>query len=184
MAATPVDDSSGSSEGGFSVAYGRDETPFPVYVTGFLSAVLLAGSFAMANPEGRLIMAALGFASGAFAYYNFPMTETGRRVLGANEYGIFIDGFGLIRWRAIRQIDLVPIAVRTDTLYELQIGLGQPLGSALIADWRQVPWWRRLMRLSWKMTSDNVVHIRVDPFDRSPDDIHRTLLRMWRFYRS
>lgn len=184
MATTPADDSAVGGSGGFSVAYEREETAFPVYLTGFLSAVFFAGAISIGNAAGGTMLAALGLAAAAFAYYNFPLTETGRRVLGANQYGIFIESFGIVHWRAIRQIDLVVIAVRSDTLHEVQIGLSQPLTSALIADWRQVPWWRRGMRLCWKMTHDNVVRIRVDPFDRSPDDIHRTLLRMWRFYRS
>jgi hypothetical protein len=181
MVTRPADDTEpGGGSGGFSVAYGRDETPFPVYLTGFLSAVFFAGAIATGSP----IMVGLGLAAGAFAYYNFPLTETGRRVIGANQYGIFIAGFGIVRWRAIRQIELVAIAVRADTFHEVQIGLSQPLTSALIADWRKVPWWRRGMRLPWKMSYDNVVRVKVDPLDRTPDDIHRTLVRMWRFYRS
>lgn len=40
------------------------------------------------------------------------------------------------------------------------------------------------MRLPWSMTYDNAVRIKVDPFNQPPDEIHRTLLRMWRYYRS
>jgi hypothetical protein len=29
-----------------------------------------------------------------------------------------------------------------------------------------------------------MVRINVEPFDQSPDVIHRTFLRMWRYYRS
>ena len=165
---------------GYTVGYGRGETAFPVYLTGFLAAALIAGWSAI----GSLTMLALAAACLAFAYYNFPLTEAGRPCLGANQYGIFIEGFGLIRWRAIRSIELIAIAIRADTLNEVQIGLAQPLASALIADWRLVPWWRRGMRLVWRMGPDNVVRLKVDPLERSPDDIHRTLLRMWRFYRS
>lgn len=165
---------------GYTVAYGREETAFPVYLTGVLAAALIAGWTA----TGSLTLLALGFASLAFAYYNFPLTETGRPRLGANQYGIFIESFGLVRWRAIRSIELVTIAIRADTLHEVQITLSQPLASALIADWRQVPWWRRGMRLIWVMGHDNVVRVKADALERTPDDVHRTLLRMWRFYRS
>ena len=41
-----------------------------------------------------------------FTYYNMPLLETGRPTIGANQYGIFIQAFGLIRWRAIERIDL------------------------------------------------------------------------------
>ncbi len=165
---------------GYTVAYGRGDTPFPVYLTGFLAAALAAGWTA----TGSLTM--LGLAAGclSFAYYNFPLTETGRPCLGANQYGIFIEGFGLVRWRAIRAIELVSIAVRADTYNEVQIALAQPLASALIADWRDVAWWRRGMRLVWRMGPDNVVRLKVDPLEFPPHQIQQTLARMWRFYRS
>jgi hypothetical protein len=34
------------------------------------------------------------------------------------------------------------------------------------------------------MTPANVVRVRVGNFDQPPDEIHRTLLRMWRHFRS
>lgn len=165
---------------GYTVSYGGGEAHFPVYVVGFLAAILLAAAFF----NGSTVIFLLGFAASGFAYYNFPLLETGRPRLGANQYGIFIEAFGLIRWRAIARIDLVPIAVRAMTVNELQIALNQPLGSALVADWRRVPFYRQGMRPTWSMTYDNVIRIKLDPFDREPGEIHRTLLRMWRYYRS
>lgn len=165
---------------GYTVAYSRDETQFPVYVTGFAAAVLIAAAFY----SGSTIVFALGVAAAGFAYYNFPLLETGRPRLGANQYGVFIEGFGIIHWRAIERIELVPIAVRVMTVHELQIALKLPLGSALIADWRRLPFYRLAMRLPWTMNYNNMIRITVDPFDKEPDDIHRTLLRMWRHYRS
>ena len=44
--------------------------------------------------------------------------------------------------------------------------------------------YRLLMRLPWRMDQGGVVRISLEPFDRTPDEIHRTFLRMWRFYRS
>ena len=58
--------------------------------------------------------------------------------LGANQYGIFIEGLGLIGWRSIEKIDTVHIAVRTMMTHELQIKLSQPLEQALLADWRKM----------------------------------------------
>lgn len=165
---------------GYTVTYGRGETQFPVYVTGFLAALLLAGAIA----SGNTLVFALGIGAAGIAYFNFPMLDTQRPRLGANQYGIFIEAFGLIRWRAIKSIELVPIAVRAITVHELQIALDQPLGSALVADWRKIPFYRRGMRLLWSMTRDNVVVVTLDPLDREPDEIHRTLLRMWRYFRS
>jgi len=166
--------------GGYSVSYGRDEIAFPVYVV----AVLAAGCLGAAWFTGLTIWLALGVAAAGFAYYNLPLLETGRPIIGANQYGVFIHSFGLIRWRAIDKIDLIAIAERDTTIHELQIGLRVPLGSALVADWRKQPIYRSLMRLPWSMTPANVVRVRLGLFGQSPDEIHRTLLRMWRYFRS
>jgi len=165
---------------GYTVAYGRDEAPFPVYVAATLAVILIATGFFRANP----ILFGLGAIAAGFAFYNLPLAETGRPRLGANQYGIFIEGFGIIAWRAIDKIDLTQIAVRAMTLNELQISLKVPLSKALIADWRKVPLHRQLMRLPWSMTYNNMIRITLDPFDKEPDEIHRTFLRMWRHYRS
>ena len=165
---------------GYTVAYGQDETQFPIYVVAVAAAVLIAAAFVY----GGTLLLALGVAAAAIAYYNYPLLETGRPRLGANEYGVFIEGFGVIRWSAIDRIDLVPIAVRVLTLHELQIGLKVPLGQALVSDWHKLPVYRLLMWLPWSMTHNNVIRVNLDPFDKEPDEIHRTLQRMWRYYRS
>jgi hypothetical protein len=165
--------------GGYSVAYGRDEERFPVYLLALLSAALLAGAWV----TGSSLALVLGVAAAGATYYNFPLLET-RPTIGANEYGVFIQGLGLIRWRAIDRIDLVAIAERAEINHELQIALNMTVTSALVADWRKQPFWRSLMRIPWAMTHSNVVRINIDPFDHPPDEIHRTLTRMWRHYRS
>jgi len=166
--------------GGFSVAYGRDDTYFPVYVTAALAAIFLTAAWIM----GALYWLVPAAAAAAFTYYNIPLLETGRPTIGANQYGIFIQAFGLIRWRAIERIDLAEIAERAMTVHELQITLSAPLLSALVVDWRRQPAWRRLMRLPWRMSHTNMVRVNLEPFDQPPDEIHRTFLRMWRYYRS
>ncbi|WGD56138.1 hypothetical protein QA641_20925 [Bradyrhizobium sp. CB1650] len=166
--------------GGYSVAYGRDDTYFPVYVTAALAAIFCTAALL----TGALYWLALATLAAGFTYYNIPLLETGRPTIGANQYGIFIQAFGLIRWRAIERIDLVEIAERAMTVHELQIVLNTPLSSALVADWRKQPRYRWLMRLPWRMSHTNMVRINVEPFDQPPDMIHRTFLRMWRYYRS
>jgi hypothetical protein len=167
--------------GGFSVAYGRDDTYFPVYVTAALAAIFLTAAWIM----GALYWLVPAAAAAAFTYYNIPLLETGRPTIGANQYGIFIQAFGLLRWRAIERIDLVEIAERAMTVHELQISLSAPLGSALVVDWRKKqPAYRLLMRLPWRMSHDRIVRVNLEPFDQPPDAIHRTFLRMWRYYRS
>lgn len=166
--------------GGYSVAYMRDEIAFPIYVT----AALAVGFVAAAFITGQTVWLIFGIAAAAFTYVNIPLLETGRPTLGANQYGIFIQGLGLIRWRAVALLDLLPTAERAMTLHELQITLAVPTGSALVADWRKRPWYRALMRLPWSAAANNVIRVDLDPFDQPPDQIHRTLLRMWRYYRS
>lgn len=165
---------------GYTVGYDREEAPFPFYVAGVLAVALLSGYFI----TGHTILSVLGLAAAGVAYYNYPMTETNTPCIGANQYGIFVQGLGLIKWRAIERVDIVEIAVRVLSIHELQIVLREPIGAALIADWRQVAWWRILMRLPWKMAHDNTIRINLEPFDKAPDEVHRTLQRMWRHYRS
>jgi hypothetical protein len=167
--------------GGYSVAYSRDDTYFPVYITAALAAIFVTASWI----TGALYWLVLAAASAAFTYYNIPLLETGRPTIGANQYGIFLQAFGLIRWRAVERIDIAEIAERAMTVHELQIVLSVPLGSALVVDWRRKqPPWRLLMRLPWRMSHDNIVRVNLEPFDQPPELIHRTFLRMWRFYRS
>jgi len=166
--------------GGYSVTYNRDEIQFPVYVVAGLAIVLLAAAWG----TGQTLWLVLGAAAAGVAYYNYPILETRRPTLGANQYGIFIQGFGLIHWRAIDRIDVVEIAERANTIHELQIGLNMLLSNALVADWRKLPFWRSLMRLPWSMGQSNVVRVNLEPFSEPPDEIQRTLVRLWRYYRS
>ena len=124
--------------GGYSVAYGRDDTYFPVYVTAALAAIFCTAALLTGAPYW-LLLAAL---AAGFTHRNIPLLENGRPTIGANQYGIFIQAFGLIRRRAIERVDFVEIAERAMTLHELQIVLNAPLTSALVADWRKQPSWR------------------------------------------
>jgi hypothetical protein len=166
--------------GGYSVAYSRDDVYFPVYITAALALIFMTAAWIMGAAYWLLPAAA----AAAFTYYNIPLLETGRPTIGANQYGIFIQAFGLIRWRAVERIDIAEIAERATTVHELQIVLSAPLGSALVVDWRDQPRWRRFVRLPWRMSHNNMVRINLEPFDQPPDVIHRTFLRMWRYYRS
>lgn len=165
--------------GGYSVTYGREEIQAPVYVVALLSAAFLAAAVV----TGSTLWLVLGVAAAGVAYYNVPLIER-RPIVGANQYGIFIQGLGLIRWSSIDSIDLTELAVRASTIHELQIGLKTRLSSALVADWRKQPFWRSLMRLPWTMTRSNVIGVNLEPYNQEPEEIHRTLLRLWRHYRS
>lgn len=166
---------------GYTVAYARDEAPFPVYLASTVAAAMLTGAIW----RGDVIMFLVALVPAGFAYYNLPLAEVGRPRIGANQYGIFIEGFGIVQWRAIEDIRRVEIAVRSWTTNELQVKLkAQPLSRSLIADWRRQPILRRLMRVPWRMAHDNTIRIALDAFEQEPSDIDRNFQRMWRHYRS
>lgn len=128
------------------------------------------------------ILSATAIAAGCAAYYFFPFTERRPR-LGANQYGLFIDGFGLIAWRAIGEVRLATYSVRTMEMEELHIKLKQPLRTALLADWRRLPIWRLLMRLPWSMENDGTIRVNLQPFNPPAEEIDAVIQRMWRYYR-
>jgi hypothetical protein len=166
--------------GGFTAAYRHDDISFPVIVMA-VAAVGFATTAFVTSHAFRLIF---GVGGAAATYYNIPLLETGRPAIGADQYGIFIQGLGLIRWRAIERVDLVPIADRAGTIHELHIALLTTLGSALVVDWQARPLHRMLIRSPWSMSCKNIIRIYLDPLNQPPEEIHQTLLRMWKYYRS
>jgi hypothetical protein len=164
---------------GYTVAYEREEIQFPVYVVGFIGACFATAGYALDN----IFLIALALLAFGFAYYNFPLLETGKPRLGAGQYGIFADGLGIVSWRAIKRLDLVPVEVRGSSSNELRVILHEPLDRALLADWRKRPFYRFLMRLPWTMAGNDVIRIPLDVFDRPAAEIHHTFTRMMTFYR-
>lgn len=165
---------------GYTVGYGRDKGQFRVFVLSGVGIIFTITAFY----TGSELLLAIGIAALGTAYYFFPLIESGRARLGANQYGIFIEGLGLIGWRSIEKIELIQIAVRTIITYELQITLTQPVERALLADWRKMSIFRLLMRLPWTMGHNNTIRIALEPFAEPADEIERTLNRMRRYYRS
>src|SRR5208282_3559244 len=152
-------------QGGFILPYNSAEAArFHVL------AAIAAATFAAWLTWGYQLLSITAILAGCSAYYFSHFTETRVR-LGANQYGLFIDGFGLIAWRAISDISLVTYSVRTLDMEELHIKLRQPVSSALIADWRRLPIWRLLMRLAWTMGYDNIVRINLQPFAPPAEEI-------------
>jgi hypothetical protein len=145
-------------------------------------AAITAATFAAWLTWGYQILSITAILACCSAYYFFPFTENRPR-LGGNQYGLFVDGFGLIAWRSIADISLVTYSVRTLEMEELHIKLKQPANAVLLADWRRLPSWRLLMRLPWRMGYDNIVRINLQPFAPPAEEIARTMQRMWRFYR-
>jgi len=164
---------------GYTLAYERDEIQFPVYVVALIGAGFTAAAIAFDN----VFLFGLALCALGFAYYNYPLLETGRPRLGAGQYGIFVEGLGIISWRAIKQVDLVAINLRGAANNELRITLQEPLERALLANWRKRPIYRFLMRLPWSMAAKNVIRIPLDVFDRPADEIHANFMRIMSFYR-
>ena len=109
---------SGSS--GFAIGYGKDKGSFRVYVCLLFSAVFVVG-WMRYDSEIALVLALL---FGLTGYYFYPLIETQKARLGAGEHGVFIEGFGVIPWRAIKDIRLSTYAVRSMEINELNIELG------------------------------------------------------------
>jgi len=164
-------------EDGFALAYSSESGDLRFNIMAFF-AVIALGFYLYTGYDALL---AVAVASGCAAYYFYPLIEKKPR-LGANQYGVFIDGFGLIGWRSIGDIAIVTYATRLLETTELQFRLTQPLDSALLADWRRMPIWRLLMKLPWSMTYDNVVRVSLEPFAPPHEDIHRSFVRMKKFY--
>jgi hypothetical protein len=166
-------------ERGYHLAYGKDAGDFRFNVMVIFTLLLLA----MFAGTGYGALLPFAVFTACTAYYFYPLKERKPRI-GAGEYGVFIDGFGLIAWRAIGDIVLVTYASRFEETYELQFRLKMPLAQALLADWRRrLPIWRLLMKLPWSMTHDNTVRVALAPFAPPPEDIHRQFQRLWKYYR-
>lgn len=163
----------------YTVAYDQDEIQFPVYVLGAIAVGLLVAAALYVNPA----LLALGFLAACAALYNFPLIETGRPRLGAGQHGLFIEGLGLIAWRSIDRIEILPDVVRGVTFDLLEIELKTPIDRALIIDWRKRPWWRWAMRLPAWVSGGRSIKVTLGVLDRPPLEIRDTFLRMWRYHR-
>lgn len=166
-------------ERSYNLPYGADAGDFRFNVMAILT--LVAGVLFVAEPYNAILV--FGFATGCTAYYFYPLVEKKKPRIGAGQYGVFIDGFGLISWRAISDVQLITYATRFNEEHELQFRLRTSLDRALLADWRDMPIWRLLMKLPWTMSHENVVRIALAPFAQPPEDIHRQFERLWRYYR-
>ncbi|MFT3731938.1 MAG: hypothetical protein QM780_11050 [Hyphomicrobium sp.] len=165
---------------GFTVTYDQDELQFPVFVL-----MLLTGSLAYASLSERSIaLLTLSVFLGAFAFYNFPLLETGRIRLAANSDSLFIDGLGRVGWRFIQNISLAEVIMRGNSYKEADICLSTSLPIALSDDARNMPLHRRLMRKPFYLTGERTIRVPLEIFDRSPDDVIDSLLRTWIYNRA
>ncbi len=173
-----ADDTQAGGTSGLAIGYAPGKGTFRVYVCLGLAAVCVAVWIL----HGSELVLLLGLFFALTAYYFYPLIETGKVRLGAGEHGVFIEGFGVIPWRAIDAIELSTYAVRSIEVNELKINLSRSLPNALIADWRSLRWHRLFMKLPWTMSRDNAVRVNLEPFVGRPDDIVAALQRTRRFY--
>ncbi|MGI9409438.1 MAG: hypothetical protein ACR2OV_05160 [Hyphomicrobiaceae bacterium] len=165
---------------GFAIGYAKGKGSFRVYMCLTLALGFLC-VWSFRDSEIALVLAIL---FGLTAYYFYPLVEMGKVRLGAGEHGIFIEGFGIIPWRSVHEINLSTYAVRSIEINEINIELSKSLPNALIADWRSLPYHRLLMKLPWSMTRDNVIRINLEPFAGRPDEIIGTLRRNRKYFGS
>ncbi len=165
---------------GYTVGYDQEEVHFPIYAMTALAVVLIVAGVVKGFP----ILSAVGLLPAAVAYYNLPLLESGRPRIGSGQYGLFIEGLGLVSWRAIDSIETLELVERTGHSLDLVIGLKTPIPEALLADWRSRPLLRRPMRRPWRMASKTEIRIPLDVLDKPPAEIKETFVRMWRFNRS
>lgn len=163
---------------GFAIGYARQKGGFRVYIATALALIFAT----VAWNTGDGIMMVLTAVFGVAAFYFYPLIEYDRARLGANEYGVFIEGFGLIAWRGISGIRIATRAVRNIEIHELEITLSRSLGEAVLADWRNLPWHRLLMRLPWRMPNDRVVLVDLEPFAGHPQRTLAEVTRRWRYF--
>lgn len=163
---------------GFAVGYAPGKGTFRVYICLAVAAVFVC-LWALRGSEIALALAAF---FGVTGYYFYPLIETAKARLGAGEHGVFIEGFGIVPWRAIQDIELSTYAVRSIEVNELHIKLARALPNALIADWRSLPYHRLLMKLPWSMSRDNVVRVNLEPFAGMAEEIVAALNRNRRAY--
>ncbi|MEL6298576.1 MAG: hypothetical protein AAFV26_01690 [Pseudomonadota bacterium] len=163
---------------GYAIGYARGKGTFRVYVLG-LGAVVFSSVAFLTGSQMALILGAAG-AVGAFFF--FPLIETDKARIGANQYGIFIEGFGLIAWRGVAGLRIAKRAIRNIAVNELEITLSRSMDGAIMADWRDLPYHRLLMRLPWRMPSDNKLLIDLEPFGGQPETILTEMQRRWRYF--
>jgi hypothetical protein len=166
-------------ERNYNLPYGPDAGDFRFNVMAILT-VLAAVLFIATGYDTILVCGAV---TGCTAYYFYPLIEKKKPRIGGGQYGVFIDGFGLIAWQAISEVKLITYATRFNEEHELQFKLRVSLDRALLADWRELPIWRLLMKLPWTMSHENIVRIPLAPFAPPPEEIARSFERLWRYYR-
>jgi hypothetical protein len=166
------------AERGYILAYAKKAGNFNFNTMALLSAAMIV----LFAATGYAPLLGLAVAAACVAYFYYPLKERTPRI-GAGQYGIFIDGLGLISWRAVEAIERVAFTSRVARTYELQIHLRTPLETALLADWRKLPIWRLLMKLPWHMKRDNVIRIPLEPFEPPADEIRSKFVQYWDQFR-
>lgn len=168
----------GSEPAGYTIGYASGKGFVRVYLASGLALAFATAAYQTGNNIAIILAAAFA----VVAFYNYPLIEADDARIGANEYGLFIEGFGLIAWRGIANLRISSRAVRSIEINELEITLSRPLAGAVIADWRKLPYHRLLMRLPWRMPSDDKVLVDLEPFAAEPPRILSEIQRRKRYF--
>ncbi|MGF1649064.1 MAG: hypothetical protein ACFCUN_01280 [Hyphomicrobiaceae bacterium] len=163
---------------GFALPYAKGKGTFRVYLAAGLA--VLFGAIALETGNEIALVVTVGFLLAT--YYSYPLIERERARIGANEYGVFIEGFGIVAWRSIAGIRLATRFVRSIAITELEIELNRPIRSAILADWRRLPVWRLLMRLPWRMPDDRTILVDLEPFTDEPEQLLAEFVRRRSYY--
>lgn len=159
---------------GYVLSYGPDSGHFNVNVM-LLASLFFFSFFVLWGSAPFLIPAVAAF---CVAFYYFPLKERTPRI-GGGQYGLFIDGLGLLSWRAISDIKNVAYTSRLAQTFEMEIHLKVPLEDALLADWRNLPIWRLLMKLPWYVNRHGVICVSLEPFQPRPAEIRSRFVELW-----
>lgn len=154
----------------FAVGYRKGSGEGLVY-GGLVAAAIGAVAFATGSAAGFLGLSLIGLMT---TFYFYPLVETGRPQLGANDDGLFIEGIGFIDWAEIADLELFRTSVRTIVMANLIVTLTRPLEDAVVKPERLATW-RRVTSRCYKRQSPVLIEIPLHPLRGDADEVFARL---------
>lgn len=139
---------------------------------GLVYGGLIAGAIALAvfMTAGEPLYVAVAFVGLAATYYFYPLIETGRPQLGANDDGLYVAGIGFVDWAEIAQLELFRTSVRMIVMNTLIVTLARPLDEAVVKREKRSPW-RLAMTRCYTRKSPTRIEIPLHPLRGDADEI-------------
>ncbi|TYC52778.1 hypothetical protein FMN50_16415 [Rhodobacterales bacterium] len=155
----------------FTVSFNSTQSKGIVF--GSLAIGIMFAAIGLIADIPLLILAAA--APLASAYWYYPMIETGRPQLGANEDGLYVERIGFIDWGAIRMTDVKRKKVRNVVeQIHLDVLLTRSMEAA-VNKGQTTPLWKKYMMRNWKRTKREhgreLIAIDLRTLDADPDEI-------------